>query len=535
MLRPGRGPADAAIEDAAGRSSTPPGLGANRLFEIGAPSMTAMHDSMTGAPGLIARRQAGAGFGGCLVAIVDRWIGRRLRRAREPRVPQRHRHRAQHLRRGGLGGGVPPRGRLSRPIRAGVKSPGRKLPVDRSAEALPTDLTVRRLDDPGSVGEAHADEVRCGPRASTSLGCGRLRRHEAPSSLTLHTATSPAARRSKSVLEWQDPAPHPTSGERSSNTKQKTVAPGYRWVRLRRSCSPFAAQSVSSSRARCRQRPAERANPGGSLERLDSKSVPPSRDHPRSGRVRGRPSRRKTLDATRAIAAFSGGVDDVPGAATLGRDAGECVVPSRRRRARSRVRCQGQLHGLRGTARANETGDRLTRNLNVVGRSQDARAQHWENDHGSLLAAILHQFADSFEYGLIGSTGTFPPYTWGSRATDHLFSGGDFEIVHEGAGYTRTEKIESVASHPLARRTLKVCWEGPDRAGTVVLPRSASAHGWDSWLSAPPSGVLRHALRPGSIVAVDQRRRPRRPSCAIARRHGSTSNGSGCSASVSRS
>ena len=47
--------------------------GANDLFEIGAPSMLAMHDSMTGAPGLIARRQAGAGFGGCLVAIVDRY------------------------------------------------------------------------------------------------------------------------------------------------------------------------------------------------------------------------------------------------------------------------------------------------------------------------------------------------------------------------------------------------------------------------------------------------------------------------------
>lgn len=47
-------------------------LGANQLFEIGAPSMMTMHDSMTGAPGLIARRQAGAGFGGCLVAIVDR-------------------------------------------------------------------------------------------------------------------------------------------------------------------------------------------------------------------------------------------------------------------------------------------------------------------------------------------------------------------------------------------------------------------------------------------------------------------------------
>jgi galactokinase len=46
--------------------------GAVRLFEIGAPSMSAMHRAMEGAPGLVARRQAGAGFGGCLVAIVER-------------------------------------------------------------------------------------------------------------------------------------------------------------------------------------------------------------------------------------------------------------------------------------------------------------------------------------------------------------------------------------------------------------------------------------------------------------------------------
>ncbi len=46
--------------------------GAMELFEIGAPSMAAMHDAMEGAPGRIACRQAGAGFGGCLVAIVER-------------------------------------------------------------------------------------------------------------------------------------------------------------------------------------------------------------------------------------------------------------------------------------------------------------------------------------------------------------------------------------------------------------------------------------------------------------------------------
>jgi len=46
--------------------------GAIELFEIGAPSMLAMHGAMEDAPGLVARRQAGAGFGGCLVALVER-------------------------------------------------------------------------------------------------------------------------------------------------------------------------------------------------------------------------------------------------------------------------------------------------------------------------------------------------------------------------------------------------------------------------------------------------------------------------------
>jgi galactokinase len=46
--------------------------GANTLYEIGAPAMTAMRAAMVRAPGFVAGRQAGAGFGGCLVALVDR-------------------------------------------------------------------------------------------------------------------------------------------------------------------------------------------------------------------------------------------------------------------------------------------------------------------------------------------------------------------------------------------------------------------------------------------------------------------------------
>ena len=45
--------------------------GARDLFEIASPSMLAMMDAMMAAPGIIGARQAGAGFGGCMVAFVE--------------------------------------------------------------------------------------------------------------------------------------------------------------------------------------------------------------------------------------------------------------------------------------------------------------------------------------------------------------------------------------------------------------------------------------------------------------------------------
>jgi galactokinase len=45
--------------------------GARDLFEISVPEMEAMFAAMMTAPGAVGARQAGAGFGGCMVAFVD--------------------------------------------------------------------------------------------------------------------------------------------------------------------------------------------------------------------------------------------------------------------------------------------------------------------------------------------------------------------------------------------------------------------------------------------------------------------------------
>jgi galactokinase len=46
--------------------------GAVTLYEISVPAMQAMMDAMLAAPGVIGARQAGAGFGGCMVAFVEK-------------------------------------------------------------------------------------------------------------------------------------------------------------------------------------------------------------------------------------------------------------------------------------------------------------------------------------------------------------------------------------------------------------------------------------------------------------------------------
>ena len=46
--------------------------GACELYEIGAPAMHTMMKAMLDAPGVIGARQAGAGFGGCMVAFVEK-------------------------------------------------------------------------------------------------------------------------------------------------------------------------------------------------------------------------------------------------------------------------------------------------------------------------------------------------------------------------------------------------------------------------------------------------------------------------------
>lgn len=80
--------------------------------------------------------------------------------------------------------------------------------------------------------------------------------------------------------------------------------------------------------------------------------------------------------------------------------------------------------------------------------------------YGAQLSSALQNFANRYNYGVIGSS---EPYIalilpfGSSPVTDHLMSGGAMRIIHDGAGFTRTEKVAVLAQYPEAMKGLHVC------------------------------------------------------------------------------
>ncbi len=55
---------------------------------------------------------------------------------------------------------------------------------------------------------------------------------------------------------------------------------------------------------------------------------------------------------------------------------------------------------------------------------------------------------------------------WGSNPlTDPLLSIRTFAIVHDGAAFTRAEKVKQIAHWRQALQNLRVCWEGDRKDG----------------------------------------------------------------------
>ncbi len=181
---------------------------------------------------------------------------------------------------------------------------------------------------------------------------------------------------------------------------------------------------------------------------------------------------RKIHTEEKAISAFSGGVD-----ATFTALRHTKVLPDPvRYPLRSVLMVHGfdvDVYNFSAFGQLTKRVQPLLTDLNLELRtirtnSRDLKIQDWDFSHGLELAACLHMYSDEFKFGLIGSSGEYNNFglPWGSTPVlDHLMSGSELSVVHDGSGFCRTSKVSVIKDFPVACKTLKVCWAGVDQSG----------------------------------------------------------------------
>lgn len=170
-----------------------------------------------------------------------------------------------------------------------------------------------------------------------------------------------------------------------------------------------------------------------------------------------------------AITAFSGGVDAQFTAYrhAMGR-AGYATQP-----LKAGVLIHGfdipltDIQGFSGTERmASVTLDDL--NIDLLSVKTNIRDVwdinlNWLYYFGIAVASVLSGLNRYAGIGLIGSSEPYDSLVTplGSHPMiDPLMSSGTFKIIHDGAGFSRTEKVEVISEWLVGTQNLRVCWDG---------------------------------------------------------------------------
>ncbi len=208
----------------------------------------------------------------------------------------------------------------------------------------------------------------------------------------------------------------------------------------------------------------------------------------------------------RSIAAFSGGADAI---FTALRHAGDQFaldaamivhgfdVPTARGDQFSKL-----------VARVQPLLDRLNLRPRLVRTNiAELRLQNWLDSFLAQLSCCLHNYSHEYRFGLAGGGEPYDALVlpWGQNpCTDYLLSGDAFSIVHDGAAFSRSEKIAVIAQDPVATRAVKVCWDAADLSTNCGTCEKCVR----TWLNFKAVGVDNPSCFAGEITP-DQIRRIR--------------------------
>ncbi len=174
----------------------------------------------------------------------------------------------------------------------------------------------------------------------------------------------------------------------------------------------------------------------------------------------------KTITEERAISTFSGGVDS-------------CFTAFRHRtgscgRLQRNLSAGLMVHGFDIPLSQQQIFDRAVEKskailaslgMELIPMATNFRELKldWEDAFGAAAASCLMLLQNGYTTGLICGSAVYSalllPY--GSNPiTDPLLASKSFAILHDGAGFTRLEKIKEIGKWPEALQNLRVCWEG---------------------------------------------------------------------------
>ncbi len=116
-------------------------------------------------------------------------------------------------------------------------------------------------------------------------------------------------------------------------------------------------------------------------------------------------------------------------------------------------------------ARAAETLRQYDIPLAPVATNYRENGLDWFWAFGPATIACLHLFQRRFRTGLIAGAENYayPKPTSAHPLIDHMLGNSSFAVIHDGAGFTRSQKIAALAGEPPMLRGLRVCWEGAHR------------------------------------------------------------------------
>ncbi len=171
------------------------------------------------------------------------------------------------------------------------------------------------------------------------------------------------------------------------------------------------------------------------------------------------------------IAAFTGGVDSC---FTVHRHMTGNACPERlKKRIDAAMMVQGFDIPLddtdafqRASMKAERTLESYGIKLITMSSNYKVLNKYWDDTHGCGLASCLMLLQNKYEFALLASGRHYSNLRlpWGSNpASDHLLANKFFQIIHDGAAYSRSEKIREIRNWPQAMENLRVCFSATEK------------------------------------------------------------------------